>query len=442
MSDAAAVRFERREGGRCHSRRSVCRPVHGRSLRGLALTLVCLLGLSAPIAQAQLKIDITSGVTDPIPIAIEPLRDDPHDTAGVVSQDLGRSGRFAVGARNRADYLVSGRAKVGRDGRVTLEFELLNLLTGQRLLRERWIAPPAAWRNAAHRISDRVYERILGTRSAFATRIAYVAVEGAAPNQRYRLILADADGENSRVILESRQPLMSPAWSPDGEWLAYVSFETRAASIVLQRVRTAERRTISARAGVNGAPAWSPDGRRLAVTLSSANGNLDIHLLEIDSGRLTRLTDHPAIDTEPAWSPDGETLYFTSDRAGGPQVYRMAPRAAERAQRVTFGGPYNARPRVSPDGRRLAFVMRDDRGYRIAVQDLGTGTVLALSKGAEDESPAFSPDGGTLIFATRERGRGALATVSVDGLILQRLASSRGDVREPAWGPFVRESTP
>lgn len=399
--------------------------------------VVLFMGGSLPTAEAQLQVDITSGVTAPIPIAVEDFSADVQPSAEVIRRNLLRSGRFLVGERTAADYLLTGRASIGADGRTTREFELLNLLTGQRLLVERISAPPGAWRNAAHRISDRVYQRIIGARSAFATRIAYVSVDGQPPAQRYQLIVADADGENARVILQSRLPLMSPSWSPDGESLAYVSFETRSAAVYIQKVRTAERRRVSSRAGVNNAPSWSPDGRRLALTLSSGGSNLDIYVLDVDSGALTRLTDHPAIDTEPDWAPDGSHLYFTSDRAGGPQIYRLAVEAGSRPQRITFTGPYNARPRVSPDGRSLALVTRTDGGYRVGIQDLGNGTLRVLSKGRQDESPYFSPDGGALVYASRERGQGVLATVSADGLIAQRLAADRGEVREPAWGPFL-----
>ncbi|MFM8585226.1 MAG: Tol-Pal system beta propeller repeat protein TolB [Gammaproteobacteria bacterium] len=406
-----------------------------------AMLCVALVGLSAPpVAEAQLQVDITSGVTAPIPIAIENFSADPQPSAELIRRNLARSGRFLVGERTVSDYLVTGRTSVGADGRTTIDFELLNLLTGQRLLIERISASPAAWRNAAHRISDRLYQKIIGARSAFATRIAYVSVDGQPPSQRYQLIVADSDGENAKVILQSRLPLMSPAWSPDGEWLAYVSFETRSASVYVQRVRTAERRRVSSRAGVNNAPTWSPDGSRLALTLSSSGGNLDVYLLDIASGALTRLTDHPAIDTEPEWSPDGTQVYFTSDRAGGPQIYRVNIEPGSRPQRITFAGAYNARPRVSPNGRLLAMVTREEGAYRIAVQDLGNGNVRVLSKSRQDESPYFSPDGGTIVYASRERGQGVLATVSADGLIAQRLAADRGEVREPAWGPFLPDA--
>lgn len=413
--------------------------------------------LSASMAEAQLKIDITSGVTDPVPIALVPFVGSSMDVAEVVQADLVRSGRFRALARERqpgsptraadivaanwraagADYVVVGRVVQIMDAAVAVDFELVNVLTGQRLLLERLVARSGAMRNAAHQVADRIYEKIIGAKSAFATRIAYVSVDGTPPAQRYQLLIADADGEGARVILESKFPLMSPAWSPDGESLAYVSFETRRAAIYVQRVRTAERTRVSDRPGVNGAPAWSPDGRKLALTLSNAAGNLDVHVLDLQTREYTRVTDDPAIDTEPVWSADGATLFFTSDRAGGPQIYRVRPGTGERPQRVTFAGSYNARPRLAADGQTLAFVTRDGSGYRVAVQDLRNGALRTLSAGRQDESPSFSPDGGTLIFAARERGRGVLQTVSVDGLVLQRLKSDRGDVRDPAWGPFL-----
>jgi TolB protein len=230
---------------------------------------------------------------------------------------------------------------------------------------------------------------------------------------------------------------MSPAWSPDGQSLAYVSFEGRVSSVWVQRVKTGERRQVSARAGVNGAPSFSPDGKRLALTLSGNTGNLDIYVLDLASLALTRITEDPAIDTEASWSPDGQLLYFTSDRGGGPQIYAAEPRAGARARRITFGASYAARPRVSPDGRSLAVVTQDSGGFRIGTVDLASGQVSSLSRGTLDESPSFAPNGAALIYAGKERGQGMLATVSVDGQVTQRLKSDQGDVREPVWGPFA-----
>jgi len=416
----------------------------------------------APLATAQLRIDITKGVTDPIPLAVVPFASATTapgsvDVAAVIQRDLDSSGRFRCMDRNALparptqsadvdaarwrglgnDYVVVGRAQARSATETTLAFDLVNVLNGQVLLTATETVPSNLLRQGAHRVADRIYEKITGVRGAFATRIAYVSVDGQPPGQQYQLLIADADGENARVALKSGQPLMSPAWSADGQWLAYVSFEGRASGIYVQRWRTGERRQVSARAGVNGAPSFSPDGKRLALTLSGNTGNLDIYVLDLASQALTRITDDPAIDTEAAWSPDGQMLYFTSDRGGGPQVYAAEPRSGARARRITFGASYAARPRVSPDGRSLAVVTQDSGGFKVGVVDLASGQVTSLSRGALDESPSFAPNGAALIYAGRERGQGMLATVSVDGLVTQRLKADQGEVREPVWGPFA-----
>jgi TolB protein len=430
--------------------------------RRLPLLLMLIFAGWTGTAQAQLRVEITSGVTDPIPVAIVPFETTQPlgvDLAAVVEANLRGSGRFAPLPRDRMpqrpadaaavrsadwraqriDYVIVARVREAGEGAVAAEYALVNALTGQTLLAERLTGAtrPSALRNLAHRLSDRLYERMLGTRGAFATRIAYVSVDGQPPNQRYQLIVADADGEGARIVLESRQPLMSPAWSPDGEWLAYVSFESRVSAIYVQRVRTGERRRVSARLGINGAPVFSPDGRRLALTLSGSGGNLDIYTLDLATQALTRITDDPAIDTEPEWSRDGTALFFTSDRAGGPQIYRLALASGERPRRVSFGSGYNARARLSPDGRQLAMVTLDGGAYRVALQNLETGAVAVLSRGRFDESPSFAPNGAVLMYSGRERGQGVLATVSSDGLTTQRLKADRGEVRDPAWGPFL-----
>jgi TolB protein len=285
-----------------------------------------------------------------------------------------------------------------------------------------------------------VFEELTGIRGVFGTQVAYISEARSGDRRIYQLIVADADGENRAVIAESAQPLMSPAWSPDGRRLAYVSFEGNQSAIYVQTLRTGTRERVSMRAGHNGAPVFSPDGRRLALTLSLVEGNFDVYTLDLGTQVLRRLTDSPAIDTEPAWSIDGETMYFMSDRSGAPQVYRISADGGSRAPvRVTFEGDYNARPRVSPDGNSLAVLHRNQGNFRIATVDLTrNGLTQVLSNGQLDESPSFAPNGAVLIYATRDRGKGVLATVTSDGRIQQQLESGAGDVREPVWGPFPR----
>jgi TolB protein len=429
----------------------------GVSVAALAAFAVVALVWLAP-AHAQLTIQITRGSNAPIPIAIVPFggaANAPVDVAQVIENDLERTGRFdgleragmltkptsaaEVDFTNwrllKTDYLVVGR--LAQDGTAwAIQFELFNVLTGERLLGFNVPTGSAGLRNGAHRIADMIHDKILGVRGAFATRIAYVAVQGAAPQRRYRLVVSDADGENARVIMESREPIMSPAWSPDGQQLAYVSFEGQQSSIYVQTLRTGQRERVSARPGVNGAPAWSPDGRRLALTLSQRDGNVDVYVLDLQSRESVRVTDDPAIDTEPSWTPDGRALYFTSDRAGRPQIYRIALASGERPRRVTFEGSYNARPRVSPDGKQLVVVTLDQGAYRLAAIEVDSGRSRILTNGRLDEGPSFAPNGQTVIYATRAGGRGVLATVAIDGSVTSRITSDAGDVREPAWSPF------
>ena len=427
--------------------------------RGAAAALMLL--LLCPRAHAALEIEVTSGVRDPVPIAIVPFghgaAELPVDVADVIQHDLEGSGRFKGLPRERmpatptrteevataawkgvgSDYVVVGRVSALEGGGFAVDFDLINTLTGSRLAGQRFTGSASALRNAAHRTSDVIYQKILGVRGAFATRIAYVAVDGEPPAQTYRLLVADADGANQQRILEYRYPIMSPAWSPDGQWLAYVSFESKHSAVYVQLVRTGERRLVSARAGVNGAPVWSPDGKRLALTLGASSGNLDIYVLDLTTQALTKITDDPAIDTEPEWAPDGHSLYFTSDRAGSPQIYQIGVQPGARPKRITFGGSYCARPRISPDGTLLGMVTLDKGNYRIAVQELASGTMRTLSHGRLDESPSFAPNGATLIYSERDGGHGELATVSTDGLTGLRLKASEGEIREPAWGPFI-----
>src|SRR5277367_2074997 len=411
---------------------------------------------------AELVVEITKGQAEAIPIAIVPFSSPEaaaasFDVAQLVGNDLARSGRFKTTDRKdmieqphtgagisfddwrrlNNDYIVVGQVQPTGPDRYQITFELYNVLTRQRLLGYQFSANKAGLRIASHQVADMVFEKILGIRGAFATRIAYIAVLGSLPHRSYRLIVADSDGENPHVVMQSNEPLMSPSWSPDGQSLAYVSFEDRLPSVYVQFLKSGERHVVSAKAGVNQAPAWSPDGKKLALTLSTRDGNLDVYVLDLATDALTRVTDEPAIDTEPQWWRDGQSLYFTSDRAGGPQIYKVGLQPGDRPRRLTFQGNYNARPRVSPDESQLAFVTQEEGAYRIAVMDLkGRGDVQVLTKGQFDVSPSYAPNGALIIYASRDRGRGVLALVTPDGRVQERLASNEGEVQEPAWSPF------
>jgi len=425
--------------------------------------LVLMVGLGlARESSANFVVEVTRGQDNAVPIAIVPFVDAAAatpdlDVAQVVSNDLARSGRFKAmdrkvrveqphpganfsyddGRRLGNDYVVVGLMTAQGADRYNISFELYNVLNRQRLLGFQISANRPGLRLASHQIADMIFDKITGIRGAFATRVAYVSVSGSLPNRSYRLIVADADGENPHVVMQSNEPLMSPAWSPDGQNLAYVSFEHRLPTVYVQVLKTGERHVVSAKAGVNQAPAWSPDGRKLALTLSTRDGNLDVYVLDLATDGLARITDDPAIDTEPQWSKDGQSLYFTSDRAGGPQIYKVGLQPGDKPRRLTFQGNYNARPRISPDESQLAFVTQEEGAYRIAVMDLkGRGDVQVLTKGQFDVSPSYAPNGAMIIYASRDRGRGVLALVTPDARVQERLESSEGEVQEPAWSPF------
>lgn len=428
---------------------------------GAALLLAAAAcGVAQPSSAEELTIVIDRGIKSAIPIAVVPFAtvgdSIQTDVADVIRSDLTRSGQFTslpvsqmpsqpatASAVNYKDWRVLGRddiviGKILSDGAggYAIEYRVIDVVNGKQVLGFRIPTSAENMRLTAHYISDQIYEALTGRKGAFATRIAYVTVERKTKKDSlYRLQVADADGFDPHTILESPQPLMSPTWSPEGSRLAYVSFEDRNSAIYVQDIRTGKREKVVSGPGINSSPAFAPDGQRMTVTLSR-EGNPEIYIFSLASRTLTRLTNNPAIDTEAIWSPDGGTIYFTSDRGGGPQIYKMTQDGLN-VQRVTFNmGSYNSRARISPDGKKLAVVHGGDGGYRIGVVDLTTSSFNLVTDASLDESPSFAPNGDMIIYATMG-GRGTeLAATSTDGQFRQRLALQRGEVREPAWGPF------
>jgi TolB protein len=433
-----------------------------RSLHWLAVLTLLLLPMLASAQQRGLEIDIIGGNASALPITIVPM---PYqgsaaapqtDVAAVVRADLERSGSFRAlpeasiverptrGSEIqyptwralRQDFIVVGRVVDGGEGSYRVEYELFDVAKQERLLGLAMTARANAMRDVAHQIADAIYEKILGVRGAFWTRIAYVTASGSGRNMRYALMVADSDGYNPQTIVRSAEPLLSPAWSPDGRKLAYVSFEGGNSAIFLQDIATGAREKLSSFRGINGAPAFSPDGSKLALTLSRS-GNPEIYVMDIGSRQLRQLTNQSSIDTEPTWSADGSSIYFTSDRGGRPQIYRV-PAGGGSASRVTFEGSYNATATVSYDSKKIAVAQGSGNTYRIAMMDssLGSPRWSSLSPGSLDESPSFAPNASMVLYAAREGGRGVLYAVSADARVRQRLVLADGDVREPAWSPY------
>jgi TolB protein len=418
--------------------------------------LVAALGALAGAgpALAQFRVEVTGVGLTQLPIAIVPFRGEaeaPQKIAAIVQADLERSGQFRAvdpsGApaldetsrpdlgpwrQKSADSLAVGSATRLADGRYDVRFRLWDVVRGQELAHGGFVVVAADLRLAAHRIADMIYEKLTGTKGVFSTRIAYVTKAGS----RFNLWVADADGENAQSALSSNEPIISPAWSPNGKQLAYVSFESRKPVVYVHDIASGTRRLIANFRGSNSAPAWSPDGRTLAVTLTRDGGS-QLYTISANGGEARRLTQSSGIDTEPLYSADGRSIYFVSDRGGAPQIYRMPSNGGE-AQRVTFTGTYNISPALSSDGRWLAYISRVSGAFKLQVMELATGNVQSLTDTTADESPSFAPNGRLIIYATRQGPAQALMTTTLDGKIKARLPGKGGDIREPDWGPFQR----
>ncbi|HZV98802.1 MAG TPA: Tol-Pal system beta propeller repeat protein TolB [Methylophilaceae bacterium] len=416
-------------------------------------TLLLLLPLAG---HSALTIEIVGGAAQQIPIAVVPFSTattaQQENIATIIGADLRRSGLFRVletrGVANQpndisqvkysdwaaiqAQALTIGSVESLPGNRLKVSFRLLDVFKQSQLAGLEYNITPAQLRNTAHRIADVIYQKLTGEPGIFATRITYVTKVG----NRYSLQVADADGYNPQTIVSSNEPIISPAWSPDGTKLAYVSFEKKKPIIFVQSLISGQRTVLANFKGNNSAPSWSPDGRKLAIVLTHA-ANSQVYTINSDGTGLQQLTRSGAIDTEPVWSPDGKWIYFTSDRGGSPQIYRASSVGGD-AQRVTFEGAYNVSPRFSPDGKALAYIRQEQGRFRVALQELASSQVQLLSDGPQDESPSFAPNGRLILYATSGGGaKGSLAAVSADGRVKQRLSETGGDVREPAWGPAV-----
>ncbi len=412
-----------------------------------------------PIIQAELTIEISKGVETATPIAIVPfgwkgqIGRGPADISAIIKADLSRSGLFKT-LENRnmlstptqtenirfrdwralgQEYLVIGSVNE-KAGAYQVQFQLLDVYKGKPLMGYRLTFSKNKIRKTAHQISDLIYEKLTGIKGIFGTNIAYITSITKANNQKlYKLLVADADGFNPITIAKSSEPLMSPAWSPDGKKIAYVSFENKRSAIYIQVVATGKRTRVAAYKGINGAPAFSPDGKRLALTLSKG-GSPDIYILDLINKSLRKLTKSYGIDTEPAWAPDGQSIIYTSNRGGKPQLYSIPARGGN-PKRLTFDGDYNARGQYAKNGKSIAMVHANRGDYRIAVMDLASRTINVLTAGRFDESPSFSPNGDMLLYASRKGRKSVLSAISIDGRMQQNLIFSSGEVREPAWSP-------
>ncbi len=399
-----------------------------------------------------LDLELTQGINSALPIAINSFGSDKtaEDIGKIVQNDLSWSGQFKIisGPQSAhaqspisvlkqlgADSVVSGRVnRVG--GYYEVSFTLNDAAAnGAVLLTKTYKITEAQTRALAHHISDEVYQKLIGERGVFSTRIAYISVQRSRAGSRYSLEVADADGYTPQSLLVSSEPIMSPSWSPDGRSISYVSFERKKAQIYTVSVETGQRRLITSFPGINGAPAWSPDGRQLAVVLSKS-GAPKIYSVDVQSGSMKQLTFGNAIDTEPRFSPDGRNLLFTSGRGGSPQVYRLAL-ANGQVTRMTFEGNYNARASYTPDMKNIVMLHRDDRNFNIGTQSATGGPITSLTFSGMDESPSVAPNSRLVLYATHYQDKGVLGIVSLDGRIRVRLPARDGDVQEPAWSPYL-----
>ncbi|NNM59617.1 MAG: Tol-Pal system beta propeller repeat protein TolB [Legionellales bacterium] len=434
-------------------------------MRKLVLSFfIVVLSVFAPSAFAVLNIELTQGIASAIPVAVVPFAQDnqlaPTDVTTIIHNDLANSGQFNVisnGSFNQyptsptsvdmkywqtknVNDLVVGSIKSLGGGQYKVSFSLVSLFDqapNNVLLSQEFTVNQNELRRVSHHISDLIYEKLTGVRGVFSTHLAYVLVQRSTSQPpKYKLMVSDEDGYNPQPILVSSQPIMSPAWSPDGRQISYVSFESYLPQIYVSTVATGQRRLITSFNGINGAPEWSPDGKELAVALSRGSANPNIYTLSLASGKLVQITSDWSINTEPSWSKDGQSILFTSDRGGSPQIYEIDLNT-KATQRLTFDGTYNASASFTPDAKSLVLLNRQSGQFNVALLNLQTNSLKLLTKGGMNQSPSLAPNGKMVVYASKAGSKNVLAMVSTDGTVNMQLPDQQGDVQEPAWSPFM-----